>query len=480
MEMPDSVNSQPCSYGKALLLLCLALFLVKLWDGVLLEDPARYASISKCILTTGDAITMHETPERLYFNKPPLYFWLTALLFKACGTSVWAARFWSALAGIGSVMLLYALTRRYLDARTGLLAGMVLALSNDFLRYSIAGRLDAPQVFFILLAIWGYACVTAGKSRWAAVVPGLACGLGILTKGPLVLLALPIILSAVLLRSDQQKNIFKLKLFWLGIILGLAISAPWHILVARANPDFWDLYWGREMLARMQGELVTGKGRLNYLLVLFSHYLPWTPLALYGIWLAGIRVYRQKKDTLQIENPKKDFKTFGVIFFFLLIISAVVAFAPPRMYGRYLMFLYPPLSAFTALALVKLLPEKIMRHLENRLWLWAILIGLAIFFLPVERHQSNDNTNLLEAAPVIRETVPEDKSVVIFYTEIHAPEAVIYFYTDRESVRVKTVEKLLALAPTVVVTSKGGMEILEKHGYTAAIRSPKLTLAKRK
>ena len=100
--------------------------------------------------------------------------------------------------------------------------------------------------------------------------------------------------------------------------------------------------------------------------------------------------------------------------------------------------------------------------------------------LPVERHQSNNKTNLFEAAPIIRDAVPEDQLVVIFHTEIHAPQAVIYFYTDRESVVVKTAKDLMALEAPVVVTSKGGMNILQERGYFAAVRSPKLTLAKRK
>lgn len=100
-----------------LLALGIAVFMGRIWDGVLLEDPARYASAAKCILDTGDWITMHQTPEMPYFNKPPLMFWLTAMLFRLTGPCAGAARFWSALSGLGTVLLIYSMGRRLWDEK---------------------------------------------------------------------------------------------------------------------------------------------------------------------------------------------------------------------------------------------------------------------------------------------------------------------------------------------------------------------------
>src|SRR5690349_17452532 len=54
-------------------------------------DEGWHAEVSREILTTGDWLTLHYRGD-VYFNKPPLTFWVRALSFKAFGVNEWSAR----------------------------------------------------------------------------------------------------------------------------------------------------------------------------------------------------------------------------------------------------------------------------------------------------------------------------------------------------------------------------------------------------
>ena len=59
-------------------------------------DEGRYAEISREMLVSGDWITPR-LDGYLYFEKPPLQYWATALCFALFGPHEWSARLWSAL-----------------------------------------------------------------------------------------------------------------------------------------------------------------------------------------------------------------------------------------------------------------------------------------------------------------------------------------------------------------------------------------------
>src|SRR5262245_3016598 len=100
---------------------------VPLFD-VLIGDSKRYVEWATTI-AGGDWIGTGA------FYQAPLYPYLLALLFKAFGTSIGVIRVAQALAG-GLACLLIAMAGRHIfDARTGLVAGLLLALY-------------APAIFF--------------------------------------------------------------------------------------------------------------------------------------------------------------------------------------------------------------------------------------------------------------------------------------------------------------------------------------------
>ena len=102
----------------------------------------------------GDWITPHFDGVR-YFDKPPLLYWLMAAAFQLVGRSEWSARFWVALAVVGTAMLVAWLGTRLHSERLGLIAGLMVAANMEVFLFGRLAKPDLLFVFFILLAFAG-------------------------------------------------------------------------------------------------------------------------------------------------------------------------------------------------------------------------------------------------------------------------------------------------------------------------------------
>ncbi len=86
--------------------------------------------------------------------QPPLYFIVLHFLVGALGTTEFALRFLTVFANVATIPLLYALGARWLDARAGLLAATLGALSPFYIAYAQEARPYAVVLFWSLLAIY--------------------------------------------------------------------------------------------------------------------------------------------------------------------------------------------------------------------------------------------------------------------------------------------------------------------------------------
>src|SRR5262249_46952953 len=122
-----------------------------------------------------------------------------------------------------------------------------------------------------------HAAVTSGarlrRGWW--LLSALACGLGLLTKGPvaLALVAVPVLAFAALdARAVRPRP--RAWAAWLAVALGLA--APWYALVARQNPDFLGDFFWRHHVERFLAPFDHPGPVWFYLPGLLAGMLPWT------------------------------------------------------------------------------------------------------------------------------------------------------------------------------------------------------------
>ncbi len=98
-------------------------------------DEAYYAEASREMLASGDWLTPRfNFADR--WQKPVLYYWLTAATYAVAGVTESAARLWSALSGLALTLTTWALARRWrVTPGAAWLAGAIVATSPGTSRW---------------------------------------------------------------------------------------------------------------------------------------------------------------------------------------------------------------------------------------------------------------------------------------------------------------------------------------------------------
>jgi 4-amino-4-deoxy-L-arabinose transferase-like glycosyltransferase len=224
-----------------LLALGLLLFVPKLGMPLLDPDEGLYADIAQEMLARGDWVIPHINGLP-YLEKPPLYFWLTALAFQLFGPSEWATRLWSAISALGTVLLTWRIGRRLYGRSAGLLAGVVVATVVGNALYVRRASTDQLFVFCLTLAIYGFLRDAErpdrGRARFLLFYVGAA--LAVLAKG-FIGVVFPVLIVGVALVTVRRLRWRELNLAR-GAALFAAIAVPWHALVAWRSPMLFNFY----------------------------------------------------------------------------------------------------------------------------------------------------------------------------------------------------------------------------------------------
>jgi 4-amino-4-deoxy-L-arabinose transferase-like glycosyltransferase len=167
-------------------------------------------------------------------DKPPFSLWVMGLSGRLFGFSSWSLLVPNALAGVGSVGLLYLAVRRLSGPGAGLLAGAGLALTPVA---ALMFRYDNPDAFLVLLLVAGAYCVVRAlehaSTKWL-VLAGVAVGFGFLDKMLQAFLVLPafVLVYAVAAPTSPGRRIGRL----FAAAGAVVVSAGWWIAVVALWP----------------------------------------------------------------------------------------------------------------------------------------------------------------------------------------------------------------------------------------------------
>jgi 4-amino-4-deoxy-L-arabinose transferase-like glycosyltransferase len=126
----------------------------------------------------------------LSLDKPPVAFWIQAAFAKLLGFSGWTIHLPQALAGVGSVALLYRLVRRPFGIAAGTIAALLLALMPVAVAIDRSNNTDSWLILFLLLAAWAALRGRGGSLVLAMALLGVAFNvkmLAALVCGPALL-----------------------------------------------------------------------------------------------------------------------------------------------------------------------------------------------------------------------------------------------------------------------------------------------------
>ncbi len=329
-----------------LLLLAALTFFAGLGRGAITDsDEAFYAESSREMVASGDWLTPYYNYEPR-FQKPVLYYWLSSATYLVTGASELGARLWSALAGVGLVLITAAGGRRWYDETTGLLAGAIVATNFGYFSIGRMALPDLPLTFCITLSIWAAMVATLEQERSPrkfVILAALGLGLGFLMKGPVGIIIPALVILPVLMIERRSIGLDPADIV-LGFLVMLAVALPWYGLMwMRHGNEYLQSFFIGDNLERFATD------RFNdprpwwfYLPVVAGGLLPWTPLAL--VWLGPITQFvRGRRSVGTIDLRLLLWAVLPLLFY-----SVSVGKQP-----RYVLPVLPPIALLLAASIVE-------------------------------------------------------------------------------------------------------------------------------
>ena len=208
------------------------------------DVDAVQAQIAHNMLQSGDWVIAHLDGVP-YLEKSPLVYWLMAASLRIFGVHDWAARIPVALAAILLGLLTFRYGRWAFGQAAGFYAGLAVVTCVGLFLFT---RIQIPDVMLtagICGALWSFQRAIEpaepNPKRWSALL-AVCLGIGLLLKG---LIAIVIPIGAILFFLVATRQLFS-RSVWsrlhliIGVLIVLAIAAPWHILAARRMPPYFD------------------------------------------------------------------------------------------------------------------------------------------------------------------------------------------------------------------------------------------------
>lgn len=324
----------------------------KLFD----DDEPKNAACAREMLDRGDLV-VPVFNEDLRPEKPVLLYWFMAASYRVFGTTEFAARFFSAIFGVGTVLLTYHLGQRLFDRQVALWAGLI---ASSCLMFAVLARTATPDstlIFFTTLAIYAFvrgnsfqnaeiphesqessSAQKIGDSSdrpetdWRAWFPAkrssfllmyAAMGLAVLTKGPIGFLMPCMVIGLFALsmgRTKQKPSIrrpkwpaavwrelkwyFSPRNFW-GVVMAMrpltailvvgAVALPWYGLVSvRTGGNWLTGFIGQHNVGRFLNPMEGHKGPIfYYLIAILAGFFPWSIFLPAGLVRLVARIGRQ-------------------------------------------------------------------------------------------------------------------------------------------------------------------------------------------
>lgn len=282
-------------------------------------DETRYVLMSKDMLKSHDFMTLYLNGE-YFFEKPPLYFWIECIFFKLFGfVNEFSARFPAALSGMLLCYAVYFAGKKFISNFYGVVSSLVLATCLEFTILSKYAILDIYLCLFCALSVFSYFGTHVAKEKnkkyfWWLFY--LFCALAVMAKGipGLVIPAGTVFLSS--LYTKTFKEIFKPLYIIPGIVLFLAITLPWHIIMIKthpADPSFFHEYVIKHHLQRFVNSKELGRKQpwFYFLVTLCWGLVPWVA-SLIAVFVAKIKNFSIKTWVCDYQNKPKLFFVLNV------------------------------------------------------------------------------------------------------------------------------------------------------------------------
>lgn len=286
---------------------------------------SNYALTAKEMVLSGDWLSP-QIYGNYWYDKPVLFYWLTALSFKIFGFTEFAARFFPSVFGLLSLGLVCWGGKKLYSAKAGFYSAVILLSSVEFFLISKSIITDSVLFFFFSgTLLFFYLAYSTNDSRYTYLMY-VCAALATLTKGPIGFLLPGLIITLFLFTQKDWRSIFRMRILS-GTLLFLLIAAPWYLAMYYMHGnDFINVFLGTHNFLRAT---VSEHPRDNviyyYTLVNLLALFPWSGMVI----TVGIKKIQQHDFTLLVQEK------------FLLLWAGTVFVFYQCMATKYLTYTYP-------------------------------------------------------------------------------------------------------------------------------------------
>jgi Dolichyl-phosphate-mannose-protein mannosyltransferase len=262
--------------------LSLALLVLIALRPLTLPDEGRYVGIAWEMVRSGNWLvpTIDGLP---FLQKPPLFYWITAIALELFGVNPFAARVAPLLGAALGAAALFWFTRRWNGERPARLATTALLAQPLFLGGAQFANLDMLVAGLITATILlsAHVVLTAESGHVDARARLAACGmaaLGVLAKGLIGVVIPALVLAAWAIASGRGRALRAL-VAWRASLLFVVLAVPWFVAVQVRLPAFFDYFFLVQHLDRFASAGFNNVAPAWFfplvLLVLCAPWLPW-------------------------------------------------------------------------------------------------------------------------------------------------------------------------------------------------------------
>jgi 4-amino-4-deoxy-L-arabinose transferase-like glycosyltransferase len=227
------------------------------------SHEARAAQDAQRMLDDGDWLQPRLFDDHFDYQKPPLFYWLVAYVGRLRGgVDAWSVRLPSALAALGTVLLVYGWLARRGRPVAGVVAALILATMQHFTWLARTGRIDMPLTFAVAAAV-------LGRGRGVRTVAAAAA---VLLKGPVGL----VIPAVTLLATGRGR-----KSGFGPLLIGALLALPWFVAAnTTSDGEFFRVFFWYHNVQRALGgaEALAAHPWWFYAPRLAVDLLPWSPV----------------------------------------------------------------------------------------------------------------------------------------------------------------------------------------------------------
>ena len=261
-----------------------------LWAGLIVSsilsrpplpiDETRYLSVAWEMWQSNQFLVPHINGQP-YSHKPPLLFWFIQLGWWLFGVNEWSARLIAPLFGLASIFLTKRIAANLWPASPEIsrVSPLILLGTGVWSIYSTLTMFDTMIVFFSLAAYFVLLLHAKKAMPYTWPLLGLILGLGLLAKGPIILVyILPPMVFAPLWQNNGNVRWW----LWYGgalsaLLVGCLLALTWALPAAIAGgQEYGRAIFLSQTAGRMMQSFAHQRPLYWYLLLLPLFLFPWS------------------------------------------------------------------------------------------------------------------------------------------------------------------------------------------------------------